>query len=59
MLLMLNNRLRNEKEDDIPRFCDLVDPRNRQSKEEPKTAVEVKSQIKSKMKRMFSKKEVD
>lgn len=55
---MLNNRFRNENEDiEIPRFCDLTNQVNRQSKEEPKTAVEVKSQIKSKMKNMFSKKE--
>lgn len=58
MLLMLNNRFRNENEDiEIPRFCDLANQGNRQSEKKPKTAVEVKTQIKSKMKNMFRKKE--
>lgn len=58
MLLILNNRLKSDKEtNDIPRFCDLVEPADRQSEEKPKSAVEVKSQIKNKMKNMFSEKE--
>lgn len=54
MLLMMNNRFRTKDDEEIPRFYDLVENRQSAIKEE-KTAEQVTTNIKSKMKKMFSK----